>query len=57
VVLSQPLPIADQVLGTGYSKCEVETDMPSLHVETSMIALELETDAVDIELETSVTSL
>jgi hypothetical protein len=52
-----PLPTAAQVLGAGYSECEVETDVANLQVETYAAALELETDATDLELETSVAYL
>jgi hypothetical protein len=54
---SSPLLVADQVLGAGYSECEVETDATALQVEISVVALELETNAADLELETSTTSL
>jgi hypothetical protein len=54
---SSHLPTADQVYGTGYSECEMETTVAALQVETSATALELETNAADLKLETSVASL
>jgi hypothetical protein len=52
-----PLPVADLVLGAGYSKCEVKTDAVTPQVEISAATLELKTDVADLKLETSVASL
>jgi hypothetical protein len=54
---SLPLPLSDQVQGTGYSESEVENDEAALQLETFATALELETYAAALELEPNTAAL